>query len=117
MQAHPSVPQAEAGYAREDAAGIPIDAPSRSFRDRFHKPELICALTDFHALCGFRDPVATLDVLATIDTAALDPIRDRLAVLSDVDGLGPLLDTSSPCRLPMRRPWSPRCRCMRGSGS
>ena len=79
LQAHPSVPQAEAGYAREDAAGIPIDAPSRSFRDRFHKPELICALTDFHALCGFRDPVATLDVLATIDTAALDPIRDRHA--------------------------------------
>jgi len=36
--------------------------------------------------------VATLDVLATIDTAALDPIRDRLAVLSDVDGLGPLLE-------------------------
>ena len=92
LQAHPSVPQAEAGYAREDAAGIPIDAPNRSFRDRFHKPELICALTDFHALCGFRDPVATLDVLATIDTAALDPIRDRLAVLSDVDGLGPLLE-------------------------
>ena len=92
LQAHPSVPQAEAGYAREDAAGIPIDAPNRSFRDRFHKPELICALTDFHALCGFRDPVATLDVLATIDTAVLDPIRDRLAVFSDVDGLGPLLE-------------------------
>ncbi|MEC7404507.1 MAG: mannose-6-phosphate isomerase, class I [Actinomycetota bacterium] len=92
LQAHPSVPQAEAGYVREDAAGIPIDAPNRSFRDRFHKPELICALTDFHALCGFRDPVATLDVLATIDTAALDPIRDRLAVFSDVDGLGPLLE-------------------------
>ncbi len=92
LQAHPSVPQAEAGYAREDAAGIPIDAPSRSFRDRFHKPELICALTDFHALCGFRDPVATLDVLATIDTSALDPIRDRLAAASAVDGLGPLLE-------------------------
>ena len=92
LQAHPSAPQAEAGYAREDAVGIPIDAPKRSFRDRFHKPELICALTDFHALCGFRDPVATLDVLATIDTAALDPIRDRLAVFSDVDGLGPLLE-------------------------
>ena len=39
LQAHPSVPQAEAGYARR--CGIPIDAPSRSFRDRFHKPELI----------------------------------------------------------------------------
>ena len=92
LQAHPSVPQAEAGYAREHAAGIPIDAPNRSFRDRFHKPELICALTDFHALCGFRDPVVTLDVLATIDTSALDPIRDRLAAASAVDGLGPLLE-------------------------
>ncbi len=92
LQAHPSVLQAEAGYAREDAAGVPIDAPNRSFRDRFHKPELICALTDFHALCGFRDPVATLDVLATIDTSALDPIRDRLAEASAVDGLGPLLE-------------------------
>ncbi len=92
LQAHPSVLQAEAGYAREDAAGVPIDGPNRSFRDRFHKPELICALTDFHALCGFRDPVATLDVLATIDTSALDPIRDRLAAASAVDGLGPLLE-------------------------
>ena len=92
LQAHPSVLQAETGYAREDAAGVPIDAPNRSFRDRFHKPELICALTDFHALCGFRDPVATLDVLATIDTSALDPIRDRLAAASAVDGLGPLLE-------------------------
>ena len=92
LQAHPSAPQAEAGYAREDAVGIPIDAPKRSFRDRFHKPELICALTDFHALCGFRDPVATLDVLATIDTSALDPIRDHLAASSDIDGLGPLLE-------------------------
>jgi mannose-6-phosphate isomerase len=36
--------------------------------------------------------VATLDVLATIDTSALDPIRDRLAAASAVDGLGPLLE-------------------------
>jgi len=92
LQAHPSVLQAEAGYAREDAAGVPIDAPNRSFRDRFHKPELICALTDFHALCGFRDPGATLDILATIDTSALDPIRDRLAASSGVDGLDSLLE-------------------------
>lgn len=92
LQAHPSVLQAEAGYAREDAAGVPIDAPNRSFRDRFHKPELICALTDFHALCGFRDPGVTLDILATIDTSALDPIRDRLAASSRVDGLASLLE-------------------------
>jgi len=78
LQAHPSSAQAEAGYAREDAAGIDLDAPGRSFRDRRHKPELVCALTGFEALCGFRDPTATADLLATIDTPALDPIRARV---------------------------------------
>lgn len=74
LQAHPSTIQAEAGFAREDAAAIALDAPNRSFRDRRHKPELICALTDFEALCGFRDPALTLDVLASVATPALDPV-------------------------------------------
>lgn len=78
LQSHPSLEQARVGYEREDAEGIPLDAPSRSFRDRNHKPELICALTPFDALCGFRDPLTTLDVLATIDTPALDDVRDRV---------------------------------------
>lgn len=92
LQAHPSIPQAEAGYDREDEAGIPVDAPNRSFRDRLHKPELICALTDFDALCGFRDPHATLDVLATIDADVLDPIRARISASPDADGLNALLE-------------------------
>ena len=56
IQAHPSIDQAQAGYAREDALGVAVDAPNRSFRDSNHKPELICALTPFKALCGFRSP-------------------------------------------------------------
>ena len=36
----------------------PRDAPDRNYRDANHKPELICALTEFHALVGFRDPAA-----------------------------------------------------------
>jgi mannose-6-phosphate isomerase len=54
LQAHPSIPQAIAGFAADDAAGIPLDAPNRNYRDKNHKPELICALTEFAALCGFR---------------------------------------------------------------
>lgn len=91
LQAHPSTTQAEAGFAREEAAGIPVDAPHRSFRDRSHKPELVCALTPFEVLCGFRDPVATLDVLSTIDTRALDPVRDRIASDPSPDGMRGLL--------------------------
>jgi len=56
IQAHPTLEQARAGFAREDAAGIPMDAPERSYRDDNHKPELIYALTPFWGLRGFRAP-------------------------------------------------------------
>jgi mannose-6-phosphate isomerase len=58
LQTHPSREQAVAGFEREESAGIPVDAPTRIYRDPFPKPELICALTPFDALCGFR-PVHT----------------------------------------------------------
>ncbi|MDZ7795173.1 MAG: mannose-6-phosphate isomerase, class I [Spirochaetia bacterium] len=54
IQAHPSRRQAQSGFDREEAAGIPIDAFERNYRDKNHKPEIICALTPFTALCGFR---------------------------------------------------------------
>ena len=87
LQAHPTAAQSIAGYDRENAAGIAVDAPERFFRDRTHKPELICALTPFRALCGFRDPHLTLDLLAMIDTAALDPVREHLTAAPDRHGL------------------------------
>ena len=58
IQAHPSKIQAEEGYARENEAGIPVDAPHRNYRDTNHKPELLCALTDFYGLRGFRPVTA-----------------------------------------------------------
>jgi mannose-6-phosphate isomerase len=54
LQAHPNKRQAEAGYARENAAGLAVDDPRRNYRDDNHKPELLCALGEFEALCGFR---------------------------------------------------------------
>ena len=54
LQAHPNLEQAARGYAREEAAGVPRDAATRTYRDANHKPELLCALTTFEALCGFR---------------------------------------------------------------
>jgi mannose-6-phosphate isomerase len=58
LQAHPTTAQAQEGFARENAAGIPIDAPHRNYKDPYAKPEMIYALSDeFRALSGFR-PVA-----------------------------------------------------------
>jgi mannose-6-phosphate isomerase len=75
IQAHPSKEQAEAGFAREEAAGIPRDAGDRTYRDDNHKPELIVALSDtFRALAGLRDLEATRRLIA-----ALGPGADRLA--------------------------------------
>ncbi|MCB5254916.1 MAG: mannose-6-phosphate isomerase, class I [Candidatus Cloacimonadaceae bacterium] len=54
IQVHPSKGQAEIGFARENELGLPLNDPTRNYRDNNHKPELIMALTDFHALCGFR---------------------------------------------------------------
>jgi len=63
IQAHPSSKQAKAGYQTENRLGIPLDSPQRNYRDSNHKPECICAMSKFHALCGFRkfsDMVALL---------------------------------------------------------
>ena len=78
LQAHPSTVQARAGFDREEASGVPLDAPERMFRDRSHKPEMVCALSRFEAFSGFRDPARTAALLETVDTAALDAVRRRL---------------------------------------
>ena len=56
IQAHPNRRQAEEGYAREEREGICLGAGERNYQDRNHKPEMMLALTDFFALCGFREP-------------------------------------------------------------
>ncbi|MCU1661478.1 MAG: mannose-6-phosphate isomerase, class, partial [Pseudonocardia sp.] len=66
LQAHPSIEQARTGFAEEEAGGIPRDAADRNYRDANHKPELICALTEFQALVGFRDPEASLVLLRSL---------------------------------------------------
>jgi mannose-6-phosphate isomerase len=76
LQAHPSPERAAAGFALENAAGIPQDAADRNYRDPFHKPEIIFALSDtFQALCGFRDPRQIRSILAEL--RALDATMDQ----------------------------------------
>ena len=54
IQAHPNPEQAREGFERENRAGLPLDSPKRNYKDSNHKPEIICALTPFTGLCGFR---------------------------------------------------------------
>ena len=56
IQVHPDKAQAEAGYAREEAAGINRGAANRNYPDDNHKPESMIALGDFWLLHGFAPP-------------------------------------------------------------
>ena len=81
IQAHPSRTQAQMGFAQENAAGVPIDDPLRLYRDDWPKPEMIVALTEFHALYGFRDPHESRRMLAVFD--AVDGFPGLVAPLED----------------------------------
>jgi len=78
LQAHPDAAQAAAGYAAEQAAGVPLDAPHRRYVDPYHKPELLVAVSEFRALCGFRAPTVAAEALAGLDLPALAPVVARL---------------------------------------
>ena len=71
IQAHPSKAQAEAGFAAENAAGVPLGAPNRNYRDANHKPELLLALTEFEGLCGFVTVEEAVSRLGGIDAPLL----------------------------------------------
>jgi mannose-6-phosphate isomerase len=79
LQAHPTLAQAREAHA----AGHP------SYVDAWHKPEMLVALTDFDALCGFRDPAVTAADLAALGVAGLEETigalrqDDKAAALHD----------------------------------
>lgn len=89
LQIHPNLEQAKAGYADEQQRGVPLDSPERSYVDPNHKPELVCALTPFEALCGFRSIPVTLTLLVSLAerAPALTKYVDALRARPDRDGL------------------------------
>lgn len=88
LQVHPSRDQAREGFARENAAGIALDAPERTYRDDWPKPELIIALEEFQTLSGFRDPQRTAALFGGLGVA------DQLASV-----IGPLTGRKGPAAL------------------
>jgi mannose-6-phosphate isomerase len=81
LQAHPDADHARRAYAAEQASGTLLG----NYSDPHHKPELLVAVSAFEALCGFRDPAASADLLAELRVPALDPLVARLR--TGVEGL------------------------------
>jgi mannose-6-phosphate isomerase len=91
LQVHPDLTQAKEGFADEEARGVPFDAPHRNYKDASHKPELICALTPFDGLCGFRHPDEAAELLDGLGVNGLKPYVDILHAHPEGDALREVL--------------------------
>lgn len=91
LQVHPDLDQARRGYADEESRSVPVDAPHRTYKDANHKPELICALTPFDGLCGFRRPTEAAEAMEGLGVASLKPYADLLRAHPEEDALREVL--------------------------
>jgi mannose-6-phosphate isomerase len=78
IQVHPTKKEAAKGFDREEAAGIPINAPHRNYKDRNHKPEVMVALSDFWLLHGFKKEDELKETLQSVpEFASLIPVFEK----------------------------------------
>ncbi|MDO5724008.1 MAG: mannose-6-phosphate isomerase, class I [Flaviflexus sp.] len=127
LQVHPTAEQAASRFAAEEAAGIPLDAPHRCYRDTNHKPELLFALTEFETLAGFRAPRRVLEVLAGLGGTVAERLHHYLSrdltrtgvkaafeyLLTGDMGPGDLADLAERCTARYRAGKSPSVRADR----
>ncbi|SEM49243.1 mannose-6-phosphate isomerase, class I [Streptacidiphilus jiangxiensis] len=87
VQVHPDLARARAGFAAEEAAGVPLEARERNYKDANHKPEMLCALEEFTGVCGFRAPLSTVALLERLGVAGLRPVVDVLRAKPETEAL------------------------------
>ncbi|MBY8069973.1 mannose-6-phosphate isomerase, class I [Vibrio fluvialis] len=78
VQVHPSKEEAQAGYAKENAAGIDIKAANRNYKDPNHKPELVYAITPYQAMNGFRSISSIIDHFEPLKIECIQPLVEEL---------------------------------------
>jgi mannose-6-phosphate isomerase len=66
IQVHPTKDEAIKGFEEEEAKGIPIGAPTRNYKDKNHKPEVMVALSEFWLLHGFLQQDSLKKVLQSV---------------------------------------------------
>ncbi|MGB5747241.1 MAG: mannose-6-phosphate isomerase, class I [Desulfobacterales bacterium] len=87
IQAHPSLELARKGFENENKQEIPINAAHRNYKDDNHKPECLCALSSFWALCGFRKIDDILSLMGKICPVGLNIEMAQLRKQADSRGL------------------------------
>jgi mannose-6-phosphate isomerase len=94
IQVHPDEKSAHLGFVREEEGGIPLDSPSRTYKDPSSKPEMLIALADdFFALAGFLEEGQTRERLSRWASSGLpdsvlgffgDPYRGHVVVVPEL---------------------------------
>lgn len=84
LQVHPTLSQAKERFQAEELAGIPSGAAWRNYKDDNHKPEMIFALSEFHALCGFRHCADAAQLFAKVRQALVDSGSSSPALLEEI---------------------------------
>ncbi|GAA3516654.1 mannose-6-phosphate isomerase, class I [Aeromicrobium panaciterrae] len=92
LQVHPNRAMAREGFAAEEAAGIPLDAPDRTYKDPHHKPEMAYALTTFDTLVGFRPTAEILRVLIGLNTTMTRKLAENLNASPGFPGIVKLVE-------------------------
>jgi mannose-6-phosphate isomerase len=102
LQVHPDAAHARSWYAEEEARGVPAADDRRSCPDELAKAEMVWALSEFRALCGFREAQETVAWLDALDVAALKPTAEALRRHGDAarrDEVARLLRVESPAEV------------------
>ncbi|WP_030013497.1 mannose-6-phosphate isomerase, class I [Curtobacterium sp. S6] len=76
LQVHPSEEQAVAGFEREEAAGIPLDAAERNYKDRRSKPETVIAYSPLRILTGIRPAEDLKEIARRLNLTWLAELAD-----------------------------------------
>ncbi|MBM7036515.1 mannose-6-phosphate isomerase, class I [Vibrio ulleungensis] len=87
IQVHPNKARSEEGFARENQQGIELSAGHRNYKDPNHKPELVYALTEYHAMNGFRPLQHIVKLFEEIEITALAEVAREFSANPNGDSL------------------------------
>ncbi|WP_461256841.1 type I phosphomannose isomerase catalytic subunit [Treponema sp. R80B11-R83G3] len=75
IQVHPNKEQARQGFKRENEMGLDMDSPVRNYKDENGKNEIICAITPFTLMAGFKEPKEIYASLGAVSDDKTDLIK------------------------------------------
>jgi mannose-6-phosphate isomerase len=87
IQVHPNREQAGLGFKRENEMGLEIDSPARNYKDENGKNEIICAITPFTLMAGFKEPKEIYASIGAVSVEQMSLIKKLNSFYPDDPGV------------------------------